>query len=81
MLRRGGAPPENHGRGSEADLDKLLDICDNITGRAFCALGDSIQAPVGSSIRYFRDEYLEHLRTGGCPFDPAASTLFAMESA
>jgi NADH-quinone oxidoreductase subunit F len=70
-----------HGRGSEADLDKLLDICDNITGRAFCALGDSIQAPVGSSIRYFRDEYLEHLRMGGCPFDPAASTLFAMESA
>jgi NADH-quinone oxidoreductase subunit F len=70
-----------HGRGSEADLDKLLDICDNITGRAFCALGDSIQAPVGSSIRHFRDEYLEHLRTGGCPFDPAASTLFAMESA
>jgi NADH-quinone oxidoreductase subunit F len=70
-----------HGQGSEADLDKLLDICDNITGRAFCALGDSIQAPVGSSIRYFRDEYLEHLRMGGCPFDPAASTLFAMESA
>jgi NADH-quinone oxidoreductase subunit F len=70
-----------HGQGSEADLDKLLDICENITGRAFCALGDSIQAPVGSSIRYFRDEYLEHLRTGGCPFDPAASTLFAMESA
>jgi NADH-quinone oxidoreductase subunit F len=70
-----------HGQGSEADLDKLLDICENITGRAFCALGDSIQAPVGSSIRYFRDEYLEHLATGGCPFDPAASTLFAMESA
>jgi NADH-quinone oxidoreductase subunit F len=70
-----------HGQGSEADLDKLLDICENITGRAFCALGDSIQAPVGSSIRYFRDEYLEHLRVGGCPFDPAASTLFAMESA
>jgi NADH-quinone oxidoreductase subunit F len=70
-----------HGQGSEADLDKLLDICDNITGRAFCALGDSIQAPVGSSITYFRDEYIEHLRHGGCPFDPARSTLFAMESA
>ncbi|MDQ2877050.1 MAG: NADH-quinone oxidoreductase subunit NuoF [Actinomycetota bacterium] len=69
------------GQGSEADLGKLLDICENITGRAFCALGDSIQAPVGSSIRYFRDEYLEHLQAGGCPFDPAASTLFAMESA
>jgi NADH-quinone oxidoreductase subunit F len=70
-----------NGQGSEADLDKLLDICDNITGRAFCALGDSIQAPVASSIKYFRDEYLEHQRLGGCPFDPAASTLFALESA
>jgi NADH-quinone oxidoreductase subunit F len=69
------------GQGSEADLDKLLDICDNITGRSFCALGDSIQAPVASSIKYFRDEYLEHQRLGGCPFDPAASTLFALESA
>jgi NADH-quinone oxidoreductase subunit F len=69
------------GKGSQADLDKLLDICDNITGRAFCALGDSIQAPVASSIKYFRDEYIEHLRLGGCPFDPAASTLFALESA
>jgi NADH-quinone oxidoreductase subunit F len=70
-----------HGEGSEADLDKLLDICDNITGRAFCALGDSIQAPVASSIKYFRDEYIEHQRLGYCPFDPAASTLFALESA
>ncbi len=69
------------GEGSETDLDKLLDICSNITGRAFCALGDSIEAPVKSSIRYFRDEYIEHQRRGGCPFDPAASTLFAMESA
>jgi NADH-quinone oxidoreductase subunit F len=70
-----------HGKGSEADLEKLIDICTNITGRAFCALGDSIEAPVKSSIKYFRDEYIEHLRAGGCPFDPAASTLFAMEPA
>jgi NADH-quinone oxidoreductase subunit F len=70
-----------HGRGSEADLDKLLDICTNITGRAFCALGDSIEPSVKSSIAFFRDEYLEHLRNGGCPFDPAASTLFTLESA
>jgi NADH-quinone oxidoreductase subunit F len=69
------------GTGSEADLEKLIDICDNITGRSFCALGDSIQAPIVSSIRYFRDEYLEHLRIGGCPFDPAASALFTMEPA
>jgi NADH-quinone oxidoreductase subunit F len=69
------------GEGSEADLNKLLDICSNITGRAFCALGDSIEPAVKSSITFFRGEYLEHLRYGGCPFDPAASTLFTLESA
>jgi NADH-quinone oxidoreductase subunit F len=69
------------GQGSESDLDKLLDICDNITGRAFCALGDTIQSSILSSIKYFRDEYIEHQRIGGCPFDPAASTLFALETA
>jgi NADH-quinone oxidoreductase subunit F len=66
-----------HGRGSEADLDKLLDICDNLVGRSFCALGDAAGVPVISSIQHFRDEYLEHRKHGGCPFDPAASTLFA----
>jgi NADH-quinone oxidoreductase subunit F len=65
-----------HGHGSEEDLEKLLDICDNILGRAFCALGDGAVAPVTSSIKYFRDEYLEHQKGGGCPFDPAAATLF-----
>jgi NADH-quinone oxidoreductase subunit F len=70
-----------NGKGSEADLDKLLDICTNITGRAFCALGDSIEPSVKSSIGFFRDEYIEHQRNGGCPFDPAASTLFTLESA
>ncbi len=64
------------GDGSEDELEKLLDICDNITGRAFCALGDGAAAPVTSSIQYFRDEYIEHLKGGGCPFDPAAATLF-----
>src|SRR6266702_4393783 len=64
------------GEGSDADLDKLLDICDNILGRAFCPFGDGAVSPVVSSIKHFRDEYLEHSKHGGCPFDPAASTLF-----
>jgi NADH-quinone oxidoreductase subunit F len=66
-----------HGQGNEEDLEKLLDICDNILGRAFCALGDGAVSPVTSSIKYFRDEYLEHQKGGGCPFDPAAATLWA----
>jgi NADH-quinone oxidoreductase subunit F len=69
QLERGG--------GSESDLDKLLDICDNILGRAFCPFGDGAISPVTSSIEYFRDEYIEHRKRGGCPFDPALSALFA----
>ncbi|CAA9355460.1 MAG: NADH-ubiquinone oxidoreductase chain F [uncultured Nocardioidaceae bacterium] len=69
------------GRGSEQDLETLLDQCDNILGRAFCALGDGATSPITSSIQYFRGEYLAHLEQGGCPFDPAASTLFAREAA
>jgi NADH-quinone oxidoreductase subunit F len=64
------------GQGSEEDLAKLLDICDNILGRSFCALGDGAVSPITSSIKYFRDEYLRHLSQGGCPFDPSRSTLF-----
>jgi NADH-quinone oxidoreductase subunit F len=65
------------GHGSEADLDLLLDQCDNILGRSFCALGDGATSPISSSIEYFRDEYLAHLTHGGCPFDRQASTIFA----
>ena len=65
------------GQGSPDDLDLLLDQCDNILGRSFCALGDGATSPISSSIQHFRDEYLAHLEHGGCPFDPAASTLFA----
>jgi NADH-quinone oxidoreductase subunit F len=67
----------DRGHGTDEDLDKLLDICDNIAGRAFCAFGDGAISPVVSSIKYFRDEFIEHFKRGGCPFDPAASTAWA----
>ena len=65
------------GKANEAELDKLLDLCDNIMGRSFCALADGAVSPVASSIKYFRDEYVAHITNKGCPFDPIASTLFA----
>jgi NADH-quinone oxidoreductase subunit F len=64
------------GKGTEADLDKLLDLCDNIMGRSFCALADGAASPIISSLKYFRQEYLDHLSAGTCPFDPTAATLF-----
>jgi NADH-quinone oxidoreductase subunit F len=70
-----------NGDGTEEDLELLLDQCDNILGRAFCALGDGATSPIMSSIEFFRDEYLAHFEHGGCPFDPLASALFATAGA
>jgi NADH-quinone oxidoreductase subunit F len=45
------------GQGTDEDIDTLLDLSDNILGRAFCALGDGAVSCVVSSINFFRDEY------------------------
>ena len=42
MLAAAGAAA----RAAEADLDLLLDQCDNILGRSFCALGDGATSPI-----------------------------------
>ena len=65
-----------NGEGVNGDLEVLLDLCNNILGRAFCALGDGATSPVTSSIELFRDEYQAHIDEGRCPFDPVKSALF-----
>jgi NADH-quinone oxidoreductase subunit F len=65
-----------HGHGTREDLDTLLDVCDNILGRAFCALGDGATSTITSGIALFREEFEAHIDGGACPFDPAASALF-----
>jgi NADH-quinone oxidoreductase subunit F len=70
-----------HGRGTQGDLDKLADICDNILGRAFCALGDGATSPVTSALQYFREEFESGMHTSAAElFPPSASTLFAKEN-
>jgi NADH-quinone oxidoreductase subunit F len=69
------------GDADASDIDTLLDVCDNILGRAFCALADGAVSPVTSSVQYFKDEYVAHWENGGCPFDHEAATLFAAGAA
>jgi len=70
-----------HGRGTEDDIDKLLDICGNILGRAFCPLGDGAISPITSAVQYFREEFEAGMHTPAAElFPPAASTLFAKET-
>jgi NADH-quinone oxidoreductase subunit F len=57
-----------NGGGREEDLPLLLDICDNILGRSFCALGDFSTSNIVASLKYFYDEYEEHIRSHACPY-------------
>jgi NADH-quinone oxidoreductase subunit F len=50
MMRKEGTP---------ADVETMLDVCDNILGRSFCALGDGAASPIVSGIKYFRQEFLD----------------------
>ena len=47
-----------HGHGRAEDLEILLDTCDNILGRSFCALGDGATSCITSSLKYFKDDYV-----------------------
>ncbi len=52
------------GRGTEEDLDTLMEVTSQMEGTTICVLSDSVAAPVQSSIKKFRDEYLARIRTG-----------------
>lgn len=54
------------GLGSQADLDLLLDLSENIAGRTICALGDAAATPVASFIKHFRDEFDYHIAHKKC---------------
>jgi NADH-quinone oxidoreductase subunit F len=66
-----------HGGGREQDLDLLLDVCDNLSPgvlwppqqTTICVLGPSIPPSISGAISMFRDEFLVHIKDGGCPYD------------
>ncbi len=66
------------GQGTEADIDTLLDMCDNMAGRSFCALADGTAACVQSAVQHFRDEFVAGTHTPAWELFPyAASVLHA----
>ena len=54
------------GRGREDDLDRLQELCGNIKDTALCGLGQTSPNPVLTTIKYFREEYLEHINDKHC---------------
>ncbi len=54
------------GQGSSQDIDDLLSLARAIMKGSLCALGGTAPNPILTSLRYFRDEYLEHIVDKEC---------------
>lgn len=54
------------GRGRKEDVDTLLEICEALREASLCGLGKTAPNPVETTLRYFREEYLEHIRDKRC---------------
>jgi bidirectional [NiFe] hydrogenase diaphorase subunit len=55
------------GNGHEGDLHQLEELCHLMQDTSLCGLGMAAPTPVLSTLRWYRDEYLAHIREGRCP--------------
>ncbi|MCX6601669.1 MAG: NADH-quinone oxidoreductase subunit NuoF [bacterium] len=55
------------GKGREEDIQLLEDLSQFVMDASLCALGGSAPNPVLTSLRYFREEYITHIRDKKCP--------------
>jgi NADH-quinone oxidoreductase subunit F len=54
------------GEGKEEDMEALEELGDAIKDASMCGLGQTLPNPVLSTLRYFRDEYIEHIKYKRC---------------
>jgi NADH-quinone oxidoreductase subunit F len=67
-----------HGEGTAAEVDTLQNLCGQIMGRSFCALGDAAATPYPSALKYFREEFEAAQRTSvDAQFPPEAAYVFS----
>jgi len=55
------------GEGELEDLDRLESLASIVKNASLCGLGQTAPNPVLTTLRYFRDEYLAHIREKRCP--------------
>ncbi len=55
------------GRGSMEDIELLEDLSETVTVGSLCGLGKTAANPILTTLRYFRDEYISHVRDKKCP--------------
>ncbi len=55
------------GKGEMEDLDKLEELALAVKDGSLCGLGKTAPNPVLSTLKYFRDEYIAHIKDKKCP--------------
>ncbi len=55
------------GKGEMEDLKILEDLCNDVKNSSLCGLGQTAPNPVLSTMKYFRDEYIAHIKDKTCP--------------
>jgi bidirectional [NiFe] hydrogenase diaphorase subunit len=55
------------GKGTMDDLNLLVELCGTIKETSLCGLGQTAPNPVLSTLRYFKNEYIEHIVHKRCP--------------
>lgn len=70
------------GQGEPGDVDKVLAVCDDITGKTFCVLAEGAVACVTSAVKHFRSEFEVGYHTPAWEYLPYdRSTVFVKEAA
>ncbi|MBI5056806.1 MAG: NADH-quinone oxidoreductase subunit NuoF [Nitrospirae bacterium] len=57
-----------NGQGREGDIELLTDVTWIMSGKTFCPLGDGAAGVVTGMLKYFRNEFEEHIKNGKCEF-------------
>ena len=55
------------GKGTIEDIDKLEKLAGEVKAGSLCGLGQTAPNPILTTLRYFRNEYEEHITIGRCP--------------
>ncbi|GAI04243.1 unnamed protein product, partial [marine sediment metagenome] len=55
-----------NGKGKPDDLDLLLELCETVKLGSLCGLGQTAPNPVLTTLRYFGDEYEDHIKRHHC---------------
>ena len=65
------------GQGTMADLEKLESLAYTVRATSLCGLGQAAPNPVISTLKYFRNEYIEHIRDKKCSAGACAALYHA----